>query len=121
MQLVPNSCLFHGHESALPRHGFEGKKSPKRALWLPRVSRLRLDLARLPACLGAVGDFRASYSLLSALRPFLFLFPLISWAWVEKKSPKTPNGPPCLDLTRGSRESNGSRWETSLRFVAKRK
>ena len=111
MQLVPNSCLFHGHESALPRHGFEGKKSPKTALWLPDVSRPVLDLARLPACLGAVGDIRPACSLLPALRLFLFLFlfPLISWAWVKKKSPKTPNGPPGLDVTRVSRESGGSR------------
>lgn len=65
---------FFGHESALPLHGFESKKSPKRALWLPRVSRLLLDLAGPPACLGAGGGFRAAYSLspVSCLFPFSF-------------------------------------------------
>ena len=35
----------------------------------------------------------------------------ISWAWVEKKSPKSPGEAPGFDLPRKGRETNGSRWE----------
>lgn len=55
--------------------------------------------------------------ILSLLFPTSFLSPSsISWAWVEKKSPKSPGEAPGLDLTRRSRETTGSRWET-LRFA----
>lgn len=68
------NLVSFGRESALPRHGFEGQKSPKRGAWLPRVSRLLLDLAGPPACLGAVGDFRARLFSLSCFLPLPFSF-----------------------------------------------
>ena len=65
-----------------------------------------------PARLGAVGDIPAPYSL-SPVPCLLFPFLSISWAWVKKKSPKSPSEPQRLDLSRKGREPGGRRRETS--------
>lgn len=77
---------------------------------LPPVSRNRRPSGQI----GRLGRLPSAYPFsLHSFPILLFPFLFASRAWVKKKSPKSPGNDPAPDLARKSRESGGSRWETS--------